>query len=367
MKVIITGTHFTPAQATIEELIRYPKIKIYYVGRNTTREGDRSVSIESQVLPKLKVSFIGLTMGRIRRDLSLYSLLSLLKIPIGLVQGLIILLQIRPAIIVSFGGYISFPMVFWGYLLSIPIIVHEQTLVSGLSTQISSFFASRIAVSFPDRVVNKRYVLTGNPIRASIIHPQRVSADIDQFIQLAKRESKKLILVTGGNQGSHLINQTVDQIIESLDAYIIHQTGDAQFEDYQHLAGSHKRKNYLPLKWIEADDLGAIYKHVDLVISRAGINTLLELALAKIFSIVIPYPYLYNDEQVKNAQFFHQHGLCLIIDQNQLTPIRLKSEIDAVLKNLSYYKKQISDVECLVIKDSAKRLTQEILLLGEYV
>src|SRR5947209_5343804 len=132
MKILIAGAHFTPAQAVIEELkqanqrtreLDGQEIEIVYVGRKTTREGDPTPSVESQVLVKLeRVKFVPITAGRFSRVFDFWAVVSLLKIPIGFIQAPIILLKEKPDIIVSFGGYVAVPLVVWGWLLSKPII-----------------------------------------------------------------------------------------------------------------------------------------------------------------------------------------------------------------------------------------------------
>jgi UDP-N-acetylglucosamine--N-acetylmuramyl-(pentapeptide) pyrophosphoryl-undecaprenol N-acetylglucosamine transferase len=162
MKILITGAHFTPAQAVIEEIQKIGKsedrmkseksddsaFQIIYVGRGTTMEGDKTPSVESQVLPKLGVHFIPITTGRLRRYLSLGTFLSLLKIPVGFAQAFWIILTQQPELVVSFGGYVAVPLVFWAWVFNIPVLIHEQTMVSGLANQISSVFATKIALTF---------------------------------------------------------------------------------------------------------------------------------------------------------------------------------------------------------------------------
>src|SRR5258708_38261770 len=125
MKILLTGAHFTPAQAVIEELqvlnsqaLQDDKIEIVYVGRTTTREGDSTPSVESEVLPKLRVKFVPITAGRIRKVFDIWTIISLLKIPIGFIQAPFILLSENPDVIVSFGGYVAVPVVIWGWLRS---------------------------------------------------------------------------------------------------------------------------------------------------------------------------------------------------------------------------------------------------------
>ena len=83
MKILITGAHFTPAVATIEELKKMDKVEVVYVGRNTTLEGDKTQSVESKALPEMGVKFITIITGRLQRSLTIFTFFSLLKIPFG--------------------------------------------------------------------------------------------------------------------------------------------------------------------------------------------------------------------------------------------------------------------------------------------
>lgn len=373
MKILITGTHFTPAQAVIEELKSYPDIKLIYLGRKYTREGDSSPSLESQVLPKLGVKFIPIISGRLQRSFTFYTLPSLLKIPIGFIQSFYYLIKERPDVILSFGGYLAVPVVICGWFLSVPIIIHEQTLVSGLANKISALFADKIAVSFSEHKLGKsnKAVLTGNPLRAEIINPLSPSPLYQKFINSAKKEKLPLILITGGNQGSHTINENIAEILDSLTkiAYVIHQTGDSKFEDFEKLIIQKERLAnsdcYLPSKWIDGADLGAVMSEADLVISRAGMNTLQELAYYQVPTLLIPLPYVSSDEQSVNAHFFKNLGLAQVLSQNDLTSQKLMSEIEKMLENIVNLKKEAQIASKVIIPDAAKRLALETVILAK--
>ena len=147
MKILITGAHFTPALAVIEELRKISGVEVIYVGRSTTLEGDKTWSVESEVLSSKSIKFIPIITGRLQRSFTIYTIPSLLKIPIGLLQALFIFFTEKPDVILSFGGYVAVPTVLIGWLWSIPIIIHEQTLVSGLANEISALFADKICLS----------------------------------------------------------------------------------------------------------------------------------------------------------------------------------------------------------------------------
>ena len=171
MKILLTGAHFTPAAAVVDKLKKYPNTKIVYVGRKTTLEGDSSISQESQILPRMGVKFIPIITGRLQREFSFYTIPSLLKIPVGLVQSLYIILSERPKVVLSFGGYVAVPIVAISWLFSIPIIIHEQTSVSGLANKISAFFADKIALSFNQAKLGEKSIFVGNPLRKEITNP----------------------------------------------------------------------------------------------------------------------------------------------------------------------------------------------------
>ena len=355
MKILLTGTHFTTAAATIPELKKFQDVNLVYVGRRTTKEGDSTPSVESIELPKLEVKFIPITTGRLQRSFTLYTIPSLLKIPIGFIQAFFIILKERPDVLLSFGGYVAVPLVFWSWLFSIPIIVHEQTLVSGLANKISSIFADKIAVSFEsnDSFSGEKTVLTGNPTRQEILDAKVVR----------RRSLLPTILITGGNQGSHVLNIAVEEVLDELTkkAFVIHQAGDSKFRDFERLE-VRQNDRYTVHKWIPnmAETMGK----VDLVIGRAGINTLSELAYLGIPTLVIPVPYLYGDEQTKNAKYFEKLGLVKVLPQSKLSGKTLLEDIKEMIKNLEKLKHNAKRAKVVIIPDAAKRLAMQTIILA---
>lgn len=368
MKVMVTGAHFTPAAAVIEELKKYPNINIVYVGRKTTQEGDPSFSQESRIIPELGVKFIPIMTGRLQRSFSVYTIPSLLKIPIGLLQALYIILSQKPDVILSFGGYVAVPVVFSAWLFSIPIIVHEQTLVSGLANRISSLFADRVALSFKSDNVNKKYIFTGNPLRSMVKKIENNLGMIREVFKSAEKEKLPVILITGGNQGSHVINKTIESCLDRLTkfAYIIHVTGDNKFKDFERLEKLEKSERlkgrYLVKKWIGKEYV-TILRNIDLVVSRSGINTLTELAYIGKPALVIPFEPLHGMEQYKNAKYFEKLGLVKILPQSKLSSSSLIENIMVMLKDLTIFNKQAVKAKQVVIPDAAKRLALEVLLI----
>lgn len=354
MKVLVTGAHFTPAVATIEELKKTAGIEIVYVGRKTTLEGDKTPSIESEVLPSLGVKFIPIITGRLQRAFTFYTIPSLLKMPIGFLQALCIILSEKPDVVLSFGGYVAVPVVVTSWLFSIPVIVHEQSLAPGLANKISSYFADKIAVSFEKNAPkSKKVILTGNPIRREILDmPER------------RRVHQKLpaILIIGGNQGSHVINLAAEKCLGQLlkIARVYHQTGGSKYRDFERLQEK-ENNGYKVFKFISKDWL-RILRECDLVVSRAGINSLTELAYLGKPALLIPIP---NNEQRKNAEFFEKHGIINILPQIKLSGETLFRNIKNMLKHLDHITEKTGEVKKVIIPDAAKRLALETILLGK--
>ena len=172
MKIAITGGHSTGLALMEAIKQKYPDWEIYYFGRKYSLEGEKALSFDYKVVSQIKgVNFISLTTGRLQRKLSFSALISLFKIPYGFVQSLFWLLRIKPEVIVSFGGYVSVPLVVAGWILRIPSLAHEQTLVFGLATRINRLFVQKIAVSHRqllDKLPKSKGVYTGMPLRLSL-------------------------------------------------------------------------------------------------------------------------------------------------------------------------------------------------------
>ncbi len=149
-KIVICGGHLSPALALIGQLQKEKDLEIIFFGRKFATEGSANTSAEFKEINSQNLKFVNITAGRLSRKLTIPALISYLKIPLGFIQSFFNLLILRPKLIVSFGGYISPPVVFCGWLLGIDSICHEQPVVPGLANKINSLFVRKIFVSWPD-------------------------------------------------------------------------------------------------------------------------------------------------------------------------------------------------------------------------
>jgi len=355
MKVAVVGGHLTPALAVIEVL---KGEEIIYIGRKHALEGDQALSLEYRTITSLGIPFKSIITGRLQRKFTKYTLLSLFKIPIGLVQSFLILRRFKPHVVLGFGGYVSLPVIFAASLLRIPIVIHEQTQEVGLANKIAAYFATKICISweasqrfFPQ---NKN-VLTGNPIRREVI---------DAFgSSLKEANDLPLIYITGGSLGSHTINVLVEKVIKRLlpNARVIHQTGDAQeYQDFERLSylrdslSEEFKKRYLIKRFLEAKEVAEVLRNADLVVSRAGINTITELIFLSKPSLLIPLPQ--GKEQRKNALFLSELDLAEVRLEENLTPDDFLNTLKYMFENYSKY--NLNKDYKIYIRDAAFKIVE---------
>jgi UDP-N-acetylglucosamine--N-acetylmuramyl-(pentapeptide) pyrophosphoryl-undecaprenol N-acetylglucosamine transferase len=332
-RVVLTGGHAgATAYAFIEELRKSKKgWDIYWIGAARALEGKALPTLEKAVFPKIGVKFVPIVAGKIQRRFTLYTIPSLFKIPIGFIHALILLLRIKPKIIVSFGGFASFPVVVMGFLLGIPSIVHEQTVAYGLANKYSAFFATKVALA---RKESSKYfkkgkgVVTGNPI----------SKEILSLPKKFKVSEPGTVLITGGSRGSEVINESVLKILPKLlSRYrVIHQTGMnqlAMINKFKEGLPQALKENYEVYGMVEPWNWFKLISRADVIVSRAGANIVSEIIAAGRPSLLIPIPWSFMDEQNANAKFAQDFGIARILPQEKLSPETLLTQIEDIFKD----------------------------------
>lgn len=359
-KIVICGGHLTPALALIEELKDKKDIELIFFGRKYSTEGSKNPSAEYQSIKKLNIEFCQITAGRIQRKFTKYTIPSLLKIPIGFTQSLVYLVKVRPLLVGSFGGYLSVPVVFSAWLLGIKSIAHEQSVKLGLANKINSILAEKVYLSWSDTAKDLtvgNYEIVGNLTRKSIFQKNAKDAKIQNFL----KSSRKLIFVTGGNQGSHFINKLIFELLPKLSNYqVLHQVGTANYQGDLDKAKKIKQKNYLAIDYLDQNNIGAILNRADLVISRSGANTVWDLAILGKVAIFIPLPIAAGREQEANAKILENAGSAIILNQKELTGQILKQKIDYMIKNLPKFQKSAETFAKTLPKSASKALASEI-------
>ena len=363
LSVVLTGGHAATTAVAVVQEIKSEGLNwdLTWIGVKNAIEGKKIVTLESEVLPRLGVKFLPLTTGRIQRRFTIWTIPSILKIPIGFIQSFYYLLRIRPKVILSFGGFAAFPVVANANFLGIPIVIHEQTSVAGRSNLVSMKFASQIAIS---RIGSKKYypgdkcILTGNPVMKEItkIKPKLTPGN------------PTVIFVTGGSRGSQSINTALEPILKKLlSKYrLIHQTGGLdylKFSDIKQKLPQALRNNYEVFVRVNPLEVYKTYQESDIVVARAGANTVSEIMTVKRPAILIPLPISFMDEQAKNAEIAKAWGVAKIIRQDTLTPEILFKSIEDLVNNFSVI---VNDIR---LKESPDRGASKkiLVMLKEYV
>lgn len=328
--IIITGIHHTPAIELISLLRQDPQTlwKIFYISHQYSTE----THIDHTIIPKLKIPFYNLNCGKFdRKDLprTMVGIFSTIQ---AFFQSLSLINQIKPDVIVSFGGYVSVPVIIAAYFKKIPSLTHEQTHTVSLSTKINSYFVNKIALSFDNpfqikKLPPQKVVITGNLLRQEIFNLNSSKYKNYKF----KIKNLPLLYITGGNQGSAFINQLTVKLLPKLtDKFnIIHQTGK-NFAD-------HHFSNYYPTQFVEIEDIGWVLNHAQIVISRAGANICQEIDVLNKKSILIPLSFAQQNEQSLNAHWLqcrHSDSV-IVIPQSKAKPTDITQAILKLLAHLT--------------------------------
>jgi len=364
-KILICGGHPTPALAVIDELKKnHSVVEIVFVGRKYAIESERTLSYEFKGCTERKIPFRQLQAGRLTRLATKSSFQNVLRIPFGFIQALSIILQEKPFIILSFGGYIALPIAFWGWFLHIPVFTHEQTMRPGAANKLIGYFSQKIFVAFESVLPyfpRKKTEWIGNPVREAVFLEKPISFSFDSSVPL--------IYITGGSLGSHSLNHHIFFLLEKLvpQFTIIHQTGDVkEYGDFE-TAQKHEREwkkrypgRYIPFAHIPDNEIGAVYKQAEFVIGRSGANTFFELIALQKPALFIPLPWSAHGEQKAHADFFKLHGIGEVFDQKKESN-ELLSLIDTVHKNRAQYSEAFQTLPLQLKRDATHILIQKIL------
>lgn len=360
--IAMTGGHVTPGLAVVSEIRRlHPEWRILWIGRRTALEGITVESEEYRLVTKQGIRFFTLTTGRFTRLWSIRTLFSLIKIPIGYAAALFWLARVRPAIIVSFGGYIALPVVTAGAMLGIPSLTHEQTLAPGLTNRIIAGLVDRICVSFPEtraRFAKGKTVVTGLPIRGELLAAAKP-------LRLTQTESLPVVYITGGSTGAVSLNTVVFPLVTHLtEIYtVIHQTGHPSFTQAMRVRDElpmAQKERYRIAPFFDIEDLAGILSRARIVIARAGANTVGELAALGKVAILVPLPWSAGGEQKANALWLAQNGGSVVLDQQGLTDEAMERAIHEMMANYVRYQERAKRLVRTFPRDGSERLVEEI-------
>lgn len=308
--LVFTGGHHTSA-LEVAKVLKDKGYNIIWFGHRYSMWKDRADSAEYKEVIAMGIKFYDLQAGKFHHT---HNPLKLIRIPWGFVQAFYWLMHIKPDGVVSFGGYLAVPTVISGWLLGIKSITHEQTATLGWANKIISHFVKKIAVTWPSSLVlypKDKVVLTGLPLRPGII-------------KSFKLKIKNLVYITGGKQGSHIINQAVFEALPELikNYIIIHQTGNSTlYHDFEK-SQKFKYSNYQSFDYSSQKAMEALQK-ASVVITRGGAHIVYELGVLGKKCVIIPIPWVSHNEQYTNAKILADNQQAIILSEKDLTPENL--------------------------------------------
>lgn len=302
--------------------------------------------------------------GKFHRFLTWKNILELFYLLFGMFQALYFLLDFRPTIIFSKGGYVAVPLLFWARILRIPYLIHESDVMMGSSNRFGAKGAKKVFVGFPKEnypeISSKKLVFSGQLFD---------KVEKTGCFDFGFDQKKPVIFITGGSQGSMIINKIIFKMLDQLlDRYnIIHQTGGMGYkmaiEKRSHLSDLHK-KSYFIRDFFEiigdCDLMSAAITTSDLVISRASATTMAEIASVNKPMILIPYKHAAADHQRLNALVLERAKAAVVVTEEKLTAEKFTKEIDGLMSDKKKLEYLAKNARMLFPSDGLEIVCEEI-------
>lgn len=338
-----TAGHVTPNLALIEHLSSDSHFRFIYIG---SYQG-----IEKDITQGKVDRYYAISTGKLRRSKSFKNFIMPFQVAWGTLQSLFILKRVRPSVIFSKGGFVSVPVILAGKCLNIPVIVHESDRTPGLANRIAFRFADQILTTFPETNIPKAYRAkhTGTPIRPSLMKVPKPT----------NNQTKPTLLVVGGSQGSTAINQLIWDHLSVLTelAKVIHICGNNRLPSH-----SVEVRDYTAIDYAN-ESMGQLIAQADIIVSRAGANSLCEWLHLHKPHLLIPLPASHSrGDQIENADYFEAKGISLVYREESQAPVQFLEKVkqliqsrDTLQKKLINFAwpdgtKMISDILCDQIK-----------------
>lgn len=346
-----TGGHVFPALA-VADILRQRGAEVFWIG---TPRG-----MESRLVPEHGFALDWVRIEGLRGK----GLGQLLKAPVNvagaLLQARAILRRRRPALVLGMGGFVSGPGGLAARALGIPLVVHEQNFVPGMTNQWLARIATKVYEAFPGSFpAARRAIATGNPVRQSILDLPPPDE------RLAGRDGRTRLLVLGGSLGARALNETLPPALAALPPerrpLVRHQAGERTLET--------ARAAYR-LAQVEAEvtpfiqDVADAYAWADLVVCRAGALTVSELAAAGVGAVLVPYPFAVDDHQVGNARYLADAGAARLVLQRDLTVPALTALLTELLGDRARLLAMAEAARRRAQPDAATRIADACLALA---
>ncbi|MGN0158659.1 MAG: undecaprenyldiphospho-muramoylpentapeptide beta-N-acetylglucosaminyltransferase [Brotaphodocola sp.] len=323
-KIILTGGgtagHVTPNLALIPGLLARG-YEIRYIGSYN--------GIERKLIENAGIPYDGISSGKLRRYFDLKNFTDPFRVIKGYAEAVSLMRKYRPDVVFSKGGFVSVPVVLAAKHFKIPTIIHESDMTPGLANKICIPSAAKICCNFPETLQylpKDKAVLSGSPIRKELLEGDRLTGL--QYANLSA--NKPVILVIGGSLGSVAVNKAVRSILPKLlETYqVIHICGKGNLDES--LIG---REGYVQYEYVDAP-LRHLFAAADVIVSRAGANSICEILALRKPHILIPLSAAASrGDQILNARSFEKQGFSTVLEEEAVTDDSLYQAIQTTYKN----------------------------------
>lgn len=369
MKILFTGGstggHFYPILAVAEEVLHIAdernlvKPELYYIAAEPYDE---------KALFEREIRFHRAPAGKLRNYFSLLNFFGLFLTLWGTIKATVLLFSIFPDVVFSKGSYVSVPTVIAARILGIPVVIHDSDAVPGRANLWAARFAYRIAISYPqaaEHIERKDVVaLTGNPVRREIATPAKQHAH--EYFHFSR--DTPTILILGGSQGAQALNEVVlEALPELVEQYqVVHQTGAAHIATIRRTADvvleqSPYKGRYKAYGYLNDLQLRMAAGAADIAISRAGSGAIFEIAAWKLPAILIPIREEVSRDQRKNAYAYARTGAAAVLEEQNLTPHLLLSEIERIVRDEERRQKMSEATETFRKPEAATKIAEELI------
>ena len=309
-RIVLTGGgtagHVTPNLALIPELQR-DGWDIHYIGAEN--------SVEQKLIAEVPgVTYHAVACGKLRRYFDPKNFSDPFRVVKGVFQASHLIGKLKPNVVFSKGGFVSVPVVYGAKLHGVPIVAHESDMTPGLANKLSTPFAKAVCCTFPEaaKLSGEKGVYTGTPIRTDILNGSRERG----MKRFGFEDGRPVLMVVGGSSGAqavnHMVVEALPRLIESFQ--VLHLCGSGNLDPA--LEGT---EGYCQCEYLN-EEMADAYACADVLISRAGANTLCEILALRKPALLIPYPKAASrGDQILNAESFQARGLSRVLMQEDMT------------------------------------------------
>lgn len=346
MRVIITaggtGGHIYPALAILNKIKeKEPNSEFIYIGTHNRMEKD---IVPAAGYHYESIEIYGFSKTMIKRDVKNISLIYK-----AYKKCLKIMKDFKPDVVIGVGGYVTFPVIMAANKLHIKTFIHEQNSIPGKSNKVLAKKANLIGVSFKDSIKYfnpNKCKLTGNPCGENALDIKAVSKT-----KYHMHANKKGVLIVQGSLGSNVINNKMKEFLSSIDNEnyeVLYVTGKDYYEEFSKNKFS---KNVIIVPYV--DNLSALIKDMDLIVTRAGASIISEIMALRKPAIFIPSPYVANNHQYYNALSIKDAHAGAMIEEKDLNKDILKNKINEILNDKKLYKEYETNLAKMSIDNSS--------------